>query len=563
MSEERRYRVDSVLGRGGFGTVYRAELTGPGGFTKDVALKVLNPDMEGVEEVARRFRDEARILGLIRHRAIVRVDGLVKLGGRQVVVMEFVEGVGLHQLIRDGVVPAGVALEMVAEIAGALDVAYNHKGADGRPLRLLHRDLKPSNVHLTSHGEVKVLDFGIARADFDEREAQTRAMAFGSTQYMAPERFEMIDSHAGDIYALGAVLYELIAGQPFGKTVPSSEKHRKMLKVALDAVDQRLGAESKGLCRLLASMLSYEAEDRPVAREVERAALELRRALGGESLRDWAEHQVPLVVATWPAEAPAELSGSTLFETGASDAMEGQASGPVAMKDPPSPRAGAAEPSARRPPERAAVAAPSPAAGAASPGRSYAPAAGLAAGALGLGLVVLGAVVVVVAVALWWYSGSREVEAGPDRAAPTATEAVEDAPVASPAQPAAPAAAPPSKKAADKREANKKKAAAGKAEAAAGPTEAGASTPPPASTEAAAAAQVEVRLDGDATRAILRGEGADVELQRGGTVTLLPGRYAVLADFGVGLASSGTVRLREGAAVTLSCDGGFSKCVLR
>src|SRR5688572_24162758 len=95
LQEGRRYRVMGVLGRGGFGTVFRADLLGEGSFVRPVALKVLNPEMEGVATVAARLRDEARLLGRVRHRSIVQVDGLVRLDDRWTVVMEYVDGVDL------------------------------------------------------------------------------------------------------------------------------------------------------------------------------------------------------------------------------------------------------------------------------------------------------------------------------------------------------------------------------------------------------------------------------------------------------------------------------------
>jgi serine/threonine-protein kinase len=166
VSSGRRYRIIAPIGRGGFGTVYRAELLGVSGFSRQVALKVLNPDIGEQLEVVQRFRDEARILGLVRHRAIVHVDGLTCLDGRWTVVMEYVEGVDLRAILARGPLPAGPALEIAAEVAGAIHAAYTRRLPNGELLRLLHRDLKPANIQVTADGEVKILDFGISRADF-------------------------------------------------------------------------------------------------------------------------------------------------------------------------------------------------------------------------------------------------------------------------------------------------------------------------------------------------------------------------------------------------------------
>jgi serine/threonine-protein kinase len=84
-------------------------------------------------------------------------------------------------------------------------------------MHLIHRDIKPPNLLLTAAGETKVLDFGIARADFGGREAQTKSVLYGSVGYMAPERMEFEELPAGDVYALGTVLFELLDGQPLGK----------------------------------------------------------------------------------------------------------------------------------------------------------------------------------------------------------------------------------------------------------------------------------------------------------------------------------------------------------
>jgi serine/threonine protein kinase len=244
-SAPRAYRVVGVVGHGGFGTVYRAELVGPGGFVRRVALKVLNPEVEADAELGQRLRDEARMLGLIRHRAIVYVDELTLLDGRWTVVMELVEGADLRKLLDEGPMPVSAALEVVAEVASALAVAHTATGPDGLPLVLLHRDLKPSNLLLTRHGDVKIVDFGVARGQFAGREAATREFAFGSPGYMPPERTELVECPEGDIYSLGVVLYELVTGKRFGRAHLGRRKHVRHVEEVLRMAQLRGALEAR------------------------------------------------------------------------------------------------------------------------------------------------------------------------------------------------------------------------------------------------------------------------------------------------------------------------------
>lgn len=294
----RRFRVVEVLGRGGFGVVYRAEATSHGGFTKQVALKVLRKDVDLSGGVAERLRDEARILGLLRHRAIVKVDGLVELENGWAVVMEYVPGVNLSSLVKHGCT-ARAATEIIAEVAGALHAAWHDvNDVTGEPLHLVHRDIKPANIRVTSQGEVKVLDFGVARADFDDREAETVSVLFGSMRYMAPERLDGIEGPSSDVYALGLVFAELLTGQRFGEPPKHPGRHEEWARKVLDAVEDAVAEEAEpeiidALSDLFGLTLAYEPTPRPSAAQIRSICRAIARKLPSAGLAEFAETEIP------------------------------------------------------------------------------------------------------------------------------------------------------------------------------------------------------------------------------------------------------------------------------
>ncbi len=299
---KRRYRVAELLGRGGFGSVYKAEKLGEEGFSTIVAIKLLhamgggsNPQLEKARgDAVRRLRDEARLLGLLKHRAIVQVYDLERLRGEWAIVMEYVDGIQLGDLIELARVPVRQALAIVEEVADALHTAY-HFEPHGQALHLLHRDIKPSNVMLTRGGSIKVLDFGIARANFEARESQTAGFLIGTQSYMSPEHLDFDDETiqvgaASDIYGLGAVLFELIAHQPFGRASLDPLQHQDKVAKRLD--EHILGRVPHGLYELLGRMLSFAPGVRPTALELRTACEDLQSQLPGESLRAWCERVV-------------------------------------------------------------------------------------------------------------------------------------------------------------------------------------------------------------------------------------------------------------------------------
>ncbi len=280
------YRITRVVGEGAFGSVYEGERVGEG-LSRRVALKLLHATHLGRSGVETRLRDEARMLALIQHRAIVRVDDLIKVDDAWCVVMEFVDGADLRHLLEHGPVPPRAAVQIAEEVASALHAAYGQTGPEGNPLRLVHRDIKPENVRLTPRGEVKLLDFGIARAEFSAREAATQVAGMGTVVYMSAERFRGEDTHAGDVYALGVTLFELLTGVPPG--LSAADADRRPPGRTLRSQWSWLGEIDADLLALVKSMLSDEPEDRPTGRECARALADLRSRLPGDLLEDWAE----------------------------------------------------------------------------------------------------------------------------------------------------------------------------------------------------------------------------------------------------------------------------------
>jgi beta-lactam-binding protein with PASTA domain/tRNA A-37 threonylcarbamoyl transferase component Bud32 len=205
-----RYELDGIVGRGGMAEVYRARDLR---LDRVVAVKTLREDLARDQTFQARFRREAQSAASLNHPSIVAVydTGEDNTGMSHVpfIVMEFVDGRTIRDLLRDDrrLLPER-ALEITDGVLRALD--YSHRAG------IVHRDIKPGNVMLNRHGEIKVMDFGIARAVADTQATMTQtAQVIGTAQYLSPEqaRGERVDSRS-DLYSVGCLLYELLTGRP-------------------------------------------------------------------------------------------------------------------------------------------------------------------------------------------------------------------------------------------------------------------------------------------------------------------------------------------------------------
>ena len=212
-----RYRLGDVIGTGGMSEVYRATDSLLG---RDVAIKMLRPEMARDVNFRERFRKEAQNSGRLNHPNIVAVydTGEADEDGMAIpyIVMELVHGRTLRDLVReDGPLSPREAAQVLIPVAHALQASHD--------AGIIHRDVKPANIMITNTGQVKVMDFGIARALDDSTSAMTQTSAvIGTAQYLSPEQAQGKPADArSDVYALGCVLYEAVTGHaPFEGETP-------------------------------------------------------------------------------------------------------------------------------------------------------------------------------------------------------------------------------------------------------------------------------------------------------------------------------------------------------
>jgi tRNA A-37 threonylcarbamoyl transferase component Bud32 len=214
----RSYAMHGAIAAGGMATVHVGRLLGPSGFTRRVAIKRLHPQLAENEEIASMFAAEARMSARVVHANVVPVLDVVSADKELLLVMEYVHGESLSRLLSHArkagkPVPVAVVVTVLAEVLHGLHAAHEATGEDGAPLRLVHRDVSPQNVLVGADGVTRVVDFGIAKA-LGQGTITRDGPLRGKIPYMAPEQLlrRSIDRRV-DVYAVGVVLWEALAGR--------------------------------------------------------------------------------------------------------------------------------------------------------------------------------------------------------------------------------------------------------------------------------------------------------------------------------------------------------------
>lgn len=271
------FELEAKLALGGMAEVWTAH--GPDG---PVALKILLPHFVNNPAFLAMFQDEVDIATCLQHVNIVRVDGAHKAQGHVFQSMELLEGFDLRRMLSHAArtghrLPIGLCLYVATEVAKALSYAHTRCGEDGRPLDIVHRDVSPHNVMICQDGQVKLLDFGIARAA--ERASRTRTGVIkGKLAYMAPEQALAVGvTPQTDIFAAGVVLWEMLTIERLFVANSDAELVERVVAAIVPEVQSRNPEVPDDVARLVGRMLAQRAPDRPAS--MQQVQQSLTRAL--------------------------------------------------------------------------------------------------------------------------------------------------------------------------------------------------------------------------------------------------------------------------------------------
>jgi hypothetical protein len=268
-----KYELLERIAAGGMAEVFLARSFGVEGFERRLVIKRILPGLAGSARFVSMFVSEAKISAMLSHPNIVQIYDLGREGEDYYIAMEHIAGRDLTRLWRrlhaqGRRMPVGLAVSIAASAARALAYAHSRADSEGVPLQIVHRDVSPHNVIVSYQGEVKLVDFGIARLMPEGGVEDPDAPGGGKFAYMSPEQAggEAVD-HRSDLFSLGVVLYELVTNQRLFDGADLSEKLRRVRGAEVpdpELVDPSLPPR---LCALLRRLLSHDPDDRPASAE--------------------------------------------------------------------------------------------------------------------------------------------------------------------------------------------------------------------------------------------------------------------------------------------------------
>ena len=279
------FRLVRKIAQGGMATVYEAEQTGPAGFAKRVALKVIHPKYAREAQWLQLFIDEAKLSANLVHGNIVQIYQLGEIDGQYYMAMEYIQGPTLRSVIDSHrelkrPIPLSIAAYIVSRVCRALDFAHNFVAPNGRRLDIVHRDVSPGNIMATWDGHIKLADFGIAKANTSFDPGAQQPMLMGKKHYMSPEQILALGVDARtDVFSLGVVFFELLTLEPlFAEDVTELAIDEVTIK-PMPSIRSLVPTVPVEIERVLTQALDREPTRRPTA------------AAMGHALDRWGETQ--------------------------------------------------------------------------------------------------------------------------------------------------------------------------------------------------------------------------------------------------------------------------------
>jgi eukaryotic-like serine/threonine-protein kinase len=262
-----KYRILSELGRGGMANVYLAVAHGQGGVDKLVVLKALLPELSTDADALAMFLDEARLAARLNHANVVQTYEVGVEGDRQVIVMEYLDGQSLSSVVKQTdlagrALSVAMYLRIIINALEGLHYAHDLCDYDGSSLGFVHRDVSPQNIFVTYDGQVKVLDFGIAKATTSSIHTATGVVK-GKIAYMAPEQMigEAIDRRA-DVYSVGCMLWMVATGKKLWKDTPDVQVMRRVINNEIPTPQSVNPSCDNELNRIVMKALASDANER-------------------------------------------------------------------------------------------------------------------------------------------------------------------------------------------------------------------------------------------------------------------------------------------------------------